>query len=81
MAEGAIENSRADVAVAITGVAGPGGGSEGKPVGLVHLAVGTSEGAVRHVERRYGDLGRSAIRLAALDDALTLLEEALQAGP
>jgi nicotinamide-nucleotide amidase len=81
MAEGAIENSRADVAVAITGVAGPGGGSEAKPVGLVHLAVATSEGAVRHIERRYGDPGRSAIRLAALDDALTLLEEALQAAP
>jgi nicotinamide-nucleotide amidase len=81
MAEGAIERSRADVAVAITGVAGPGGGTEEKPVGLVHLAFATSEGSLRHIERRYGDLGRSSIRLAALDDALTLLEEALQAAP
>jgi nicotinamide-nucleotide amidase len=81
MAEGAIERSRADVEVAITGVAGPGGGTEEKPVGLVHLAFATSEGAVRHIERRYGDIGRSEIRLAALDDALTLLEEALQAAP
>lgn len=81
MAEGAIERSRADVAVAITGVAGPGGGTEEKPVGLVHLAFATSEGSLRYLERHYGDLGRSSIRLAALDDALTLLEEALQAAP
>jgi nicotinamide-nucleotide amidase len=81
MAEGAIENSRADAAVAITGVAGPGGGSAAKPVGLVHLAFATGDGLVRHIERRYGEIGRSAIRLAALDDALTLLEEALQAAP
>jgi nicotinamide-nucleotide amidase len=81
MAEGAIENSRADVAVAITGVAGPGGGTESKPIGLVHLAYVTSDGAAGQIERRYGELGRAAIRLAALDDALTLLEEALHAAP
>jgi len=81
MADGAIENSRADVAVAITGVAGPSGGSAAKPVGLVHLATSVNGLSVRHLERRYGDLGRSAIRLAALDDALTLLENTLQATP
>lgn len=75
MAEGALRASRADVGVAITGVAGPGGGSEAKPVGLVHFGCAT-EGGTRHVERRYGDLGRSEIRLMAVADALTLLEEA-----
>jgi nicotinamide-nucleotide amidase len=81
MAGGALDNSAADVAVSITCVAGPGGGTAAKPVGLVHLAVATSEAGARHIERRYGDLGRTAVRLAALDDALTLLEEALQASP
>ena len=76
MAEGARAKSRADVAVAITGIAGPGGGSGDKPVGLVHLAVASPEGT-RHLERRYGDLGRAAIRRAAVADALSLLEGAV----
>lgn len=75
MAEGALRASRADIAVAITGVAGPGGGSGAKPVGLVHLACATAS-ATRHLERRYGDLGRGAIRLRAVEDALLLLDEA-----
>lgn len=76
MAEGALARSRADVAVSITGVAGPGGGSAEKPVGLVHFGLAT-RGAVRHRERRYGDLGRGAIRRLAVLDALDLLAEAL----
>lgn len=76
MAEGARAASRADVAVAITGIAGPGGGSADKPVGLVHLAV-ASPGGTRHLERRYGDIGRARIRRAAVADALTLLNGAL----
>lgn len=76
MAEGARAASRADVAVAITGIAGPGGGSADKPVGLVHLAV-AGPGGTRHLGRRYGDLGRAGIRRAAVADALTLLDEAI----
>lgn len=76
MAEGARKASRADVAVAITGIAGPGGGSADKPVGLVYLAV-ASPGGTRHLERRYGDLGRARIRRAAVADALALLDGAL----
>ncbi|WP_342163737.1 CinA family protein [Methylobacterium sp. SD21] len=76
MAEGARTASRADVAVAITGIAGPGGGSAEKPVGLVHLAVAGPLGT-RHLARRYGDLGRAGIRRAAVADALGLLEGAL----
>ena len=77
MAAGALSASRATVAVAITGIAGPGGGSAEKPVGLVHFGLARLGGEVRHLERRYGDLGRADIRRAAVADALGLLEEAL----
>jgi nicotinamide-nucleotide amidase len=76
MAEGALARSRADVAVAITGIAGPGGGSPQKPVGLVHFALAAKGHATRHLERRYGDLGREAVRQSAVGDALALLEDA-----
>ncbi len=81
MAEGAIARSRADLAVAITGVAGPGGGSAEKPVGLVHFGLAARGGETRHLERRYGDLGRAGVRRRAVEDALALLEEAAQARP
>jgi nicotinamide-nucleotide amidase len=77
MAAGALERSRADVVVAVSGVAGPGGGTVEKPVGLVHLACARRGGAVVHREQRYGDPGRAAVRLLTIDDALTLLEEAV----
>ncbi|MGN8095938.1 CinA family protein [Methylobacterium sp. 22177] len=77
MAAGALAASRASVAVAITGIAGPGGGSAEKPVGLVHFGLGQRDGETRHLERRYGDLGRAGIRRAAVADALGLLEDAL----
>jgi nicotinamide-nucleotide amidase len=76
MAEGALVHSRADRTVAVTGIAGPGGGSPQKPVGLVHFASARRGGAVVHVERRFGDLGRGGVRRAALLEALRLLEEA-----
>ncbi|MDR3494916.1 MAG: CinA family protein [Ancalomicrobiaceae bacterium] len=75
MALGALDKSRADVAVAITGIAGPGGGSEAKPVGLVHFAAAHKNGERVLVERRFGDIGRSAVRLASVVEALTMLEE------
>ena len=81
MAEGALAHSRADVAVAITGIAGPGGGSADKPVGLVHFGLATTGAPVRHRERRYGDLGRAEIRRRAVADALALLEEAADLAP
>jgi nicotinamide-nucleotide amidase len=76
MAEGALAGSRADVSVAITGIAGPGGGSAEKPVGLVHFARATRGGGTAHLERRYGDLGRAIVRERAVEDALALLEAA-----
>jgi nicotinamide-nucleotide amidase len=76
MAEGALARSHADIAVAITGIAGPSGGTPEKPVGLVHFGLASTSGPTRHLEHRYGDLGREAVRRSAVSDALGLLEEA-----
>lgn len=72
MAEGALINSRADIAVAVTGVAGPGGGSDTKPVGLVHCAAARRGGNTRHRKLDLGDIGREAVRLATVDAALAM---------
>jgi len=77
MAEGALKHSRADVAVGITGIAGPTGATATKPVGLVHFGLAKKGGATVHLERRYGDLGRGTVRRKAVEDALGLLEQAL----
>jgi nicotinamide-nucleotide amidase len=78
MAEGALAHSRAQVAVSITGIAGPGGGSAAKPVGLVHFGLAVRDRPTEHLERRYGDLGRVQVRARAVEDALALLEAALR---
>ncbi|CAA2107308.1 Nicotinamide-nucleotide amidohydrolase PncC [Methylobacterium bullatum] len=78
MAEGALAHSHADVAVSITGIAGPGGGSEAKPVGLVHFGLARRGAATRHIERRFGDLGRGEIRRAAVAEALELFGRAVE---
>jgi nicotinamide-nucleotide amidase len=75
MAEGALARSDADLAIAVTGIAGPDGGTAEKPVGLVHFAVIRRAGTPTHAERRYGDIGRSAIRLASVKQALEMLRE------
>jgi nicotinamide-nucleotide amidase len=80
MARGALVHSRADLAVAITGVAGPGGGSIDKPVGLVHFAAATRAGRFTHREQRYGDIGRSEIRRLSVLQALDLLAELAKGG-
>ena len=77
MVEGALSRSGCDVAVAVTGIAGPGGGTEEKPVGLVHLAARSRNGPLLHREMRYGDLGRTEIRLATVRTALEMLIEAV----
>lgn len=77
MAEGALRASRTDLAVAVTGIAGPGGGSAEKPVGLVHLALARRGGDTRARAFRYGDLGRSMVRLRTVADAIGLLREGL----
>ena len=77
MAEGALAHSQADIAIAITGVAGPGGGSAEKPVGLVHFASARAGAPTMPVEMRYGDMGRANVRRAALESALDLIESRL----
>jgi nicotinamide-nucleotide amidase len=74
MADGALAHSLADIAVAITGVAGPGGGSKAKPVGLVHFAAAVRDGRRIHRSRRFGRIGRRAVRLRSVAEALKLLE-------
>lgn len=71
MAAGAVAHSRADAAVAVTGIAGPGGATPGKPVGLVYFRVARRGGALRH-ERRVFEGDRSAVRRAAVLFALEL---------
>ena len=73
MAEGAIAHSRADVSVSITGVAGPGGGTPMKPVGLVHFASARRDGRILHDSHRFGDIGRTEVRIASMEVALTML--------
>ena len=80
MAEGALRASRAKATVSITGVAGPGGGSAEKPVGRVHFACAVRGGETHHVEKRFGDIGRAAVRTASVRTALELLIEAEQSG-
>lgn len=73
MAEGALERSRAGISVAITGIAGPGGGTPMKPVGLVHFASARRGGPILHEVHRFGDIGRTNVRLRAVETALDML--------
>jgi nicotinamide-nucleotide amidase len=75
MARGALGHADADIAVSITGIAGPGGGGPGKPVGLVHFAAASRGGKLLHAEMRYGDIGRSAVREKSVRQALAMLLE------
>jgi nicotinamide-nucleotide amidase len=75
MARGALSHSPADLAVAVTGIAGPGGATPGKPVGLVHFAAARRNGPLILRERRFGDIGRAEIRHLAVIEALAMLGE------
>jgi nicotinamide-nucleotide amidase len=77
MAEGALENSNAHLAVAITGVAGPGGGTPMKPVGTVHIATARSNHGLRHQAELFEFETREEIQLAAVQAALQALRERL----
>ena len=78
MAEGALARSRADVAASITGFAE---GAPGQPAGLVHFACARANRPTRHLEKRFGDVGRAAVRVAALEVALGLLRDQLIGAP
>lgn len=74
MAAGALKYSQADLSVAITGIAGPGGGSKQKPVGLVYFAAASRNGRHLARSRHYGKIGRSRVRLRSVIEALSMLE-------
>lgn len=78
MAAGALRNSPADIAVAITGIAGPGGGSAQKPVGLVHFAAASRDGRCLQRYRLFGEIGRRQVRERSVAEALGLLESLAQ---
>jgi nicotinamide-nucleotide amidase len=75
MAQGALANSAAHLSVAITGIAGPGGATPGKPVGLVHFAAAARDGRLIHREKRFGKIGRRRVRLKSVIEALAMLEQ------
>jgi nicotinamide-nucleotide amidase len=75
MAQGALAHAPADLAAAITGIAGPGGATPGKPVGLVHLAAAARAGHLLLEEQHFGDIGRAQVRLASVARALAMLRE------
>ena len=75
MADGALARSPADIAVAITGVAGPETDEDGTAVGTVHLAAACRDGKTLHVRRQFGDIGRGACRYRGVEEALHLLRQ------
>lgn len=77
MAQGALKNARAEFSIAVTGIAGPGGGSPDKPVGLVYIAVASHTGHVIVEECRFGDIGRHQVRLRTVEKAVELLRSCL----
>jgi nicotinamide-nucleotide amidase len=85
MAAGALLHSKAQISAAITGIAGPGGGTNLKPVGLVHFAVakrgamtaGQMDYRAIHHEERFGDIGRTEVQEESVGVALQLLRQAL----
>lgn len=81
MAEGAIRHSNSQIAVAITGIAGPDGGTAEKPVGLVHIACAQIDEETHHTVCRFGDIGREPIRMESVKAAVALVKQALAANP
>lgn len=77
MAGGALTHSRASMAISVTGIAGPDGGSADKPVGLVYLAAGRRDGPIRDERVVFGDLGRDEVRRRSVERALALLRSVL----
>lgn len=73
MAEGALARSRADLAISVTGIAGPDGGTPQKPVGLVHFALARKAGETTHDSQLFAGLDREGVRAATVDHALEML--------
>jgi nicotinamide-nucleotide amidase len=75
MAKGALAHAPVDLAVSITGIAGPDGGSDTKPVGLVHFGVASASGLFAHAEKRFGNPGRAKVRKHSVLQAFVMLHE------
>lgn len=75
MAQGALKHSRADLALSITGIAGPSGGSVLKPIGLVHLVAQRRGKKMIHHQRHFGDRGRNQVRQASVIEAIGMLRQ------
>jgi nicotinamide-nucleotide amidase len=75
MAKGALAHSPVELAVSITGIAGPTGAKPGKPIGLVHFAVASRSGRLVHQERKFGEIGRGEVRNQSVLQALAMLRE------
>jgi nicotinamide-nucleotide amidase len=75
MAKGALAHAQVDLAVSITGIAGPTGATPGKPIGLVYFCAASRSGRVIAHDRKFGDIGRSNVRRASVIQALAMLQE------
>lgn len=81
MARGALAHAPVDLAVSVTGIAGPDGGSAEKPVGLVHFGAAARSGKLVHAEKRFGNLGRSEIRKLSVLQAFRMLHDLAENEP
>ena len=79
MARGALAHAPVDLAVSVTGVAGPDGGSEEKPVGLVYFAAASRSGGLLHAKKHFGDIGRADIRKQSVLQAFRMLHDLAEA--
>ena len=75
MAKGALAHAQVDLAVSITGIAGPTGATPGKPIGLVYFCTASRSGRIIAHDRKFGDIGRTQVRRASVLQALALLQE------
>lgn len=78
MVRGVLGHSRVDLAVSVTGIAGPDGGSPKKPVGLVFFSAATRTGKIIDAEKRYGDIGRDKVRKNSVLQAFRMLHALAQ---
>jgi nicotinamide-nucleotide amidase len=75
MAYGALAHAPVDYSVSITGIAGPGGSSDSKPVGLVYIGAASRSGGLLCAEHNYGEIGRARVRRSTVIDAIKLLRQ------